>query len=329
MRRKKRERLVSSLTTLDVDDPEAVRESVVEALCEEVPADFGMHIRFTHDDYLRYSFPAFVGQPEPVEAITQHEGQRAYNVPWFPPNADPGEVDTFISPRSAYGDAVYFSTEAHEKVYGPLSVVDELRALLWDGHTFLGWIGIVRRGDGNRFTRDERELLASVVPEVKTSLASAASLESRLLGQELAAVYKPDGSLDHASRPFIDWLDDDRRDYLRARVRQMDRHDRGSGSERVSGAQIRLLRLDAGFEAADSVRYMVTVGRPELWTLRPEHRLTDRQLEVAEFAKVGATAREIADTLGISNNTVKQHLKNIYRRLGIGSRAELASLLSN
>ena len=329
MRRKKREQLAKSLRTLNFDDPEAARKSIVNALEAQVPADFGMHIRFTHDECLRYSFPAFVGQAEPVEAIKEHDGKRAYGVPWFPPNADPGESDTFITPRSVYGDAKYFSTEVHDRVYGPLSVADELRALLWDGETFLGWVGIVRRGEGNRFSRAERDLLASVVPEVKTAMAGAHALESRLLGRDLAAVYRPDGALDHASSAFAEWLNDARKAYLRSRVRRVDEHDEPSCVENVSGAEVRLLRLDAGFEGADSVRYMVTVGRSELWKLRPRHRLTERQLDVADFARVGATAQEIADTLDIAKNTVKQHLKNIYNRLGIGSRAELADVLSD
>ncbi|MFB6373899.1 MAG: helix-turn-helix transcriptional regulator, partial [Bradymonadaceae bacterium] len=58
--------------------------------------------------------------------------------------------------------------------------------------------------------------------------------------------------------------------------------------------------------------------------LSPTAALTPRQREVAEYAAVGATADEIAETLEISPNTLRGHIRRIYRRLGTGSRAELA-----
>ncbi|MFB6373901.1 MAG: helix-turn-helix transcriptional regulator [Bradymonadaceae bacterium] len=43
---------------------------------------------------------------------------------------------------------------------------------------------------------------------------------------------------------------------------------------------------------------------------------------------LGTLSGEIAETLEISANTVHYHLRNIYERLGIGSRAELARLMA-
>jgi len=57
------------------------------------------------------------------------------------------------------------------------------------------------------------------------------------------------------------------------------------------------------------------------------HLLTPRLREVAEYAIVGATCREIATHLGIREATVRDYMKVIYRRLGIASRVELANLL--
>lgn len=47
---------------------------------------------------------------------------------------------------------------------------------------------------------------------------------------------------------------------------------------------------------------------------------------VACLAGAGATNKEIADALGKSADTVKEQLTEVYRRLGIGSRAELAAM---
>jgi DNA-binding CsgD family transcriptional regulator len=53
-------------------------------------------------------------------------------------------------------------------------------------------------------------------------------------------------------------------------------------------------------------------------------QLTRRQLEVARAARA-RTAGQIGDLLGISENTVKKHLKDIYLRLSVGNRTELAA----
>jgi DNA-binding NarL/FixJ family response regulator len=55
--------------------------------------------------------------------------------------------------------------------------------------------------------------------------------------------------------------------------------------------------------------------------------LTTRETEIAQRAATGATDRDIAATLYISTRTVDYHLRNIFRKLGIRSRAELAPLL--
>ena len=53
--------------------------------------------------------------------------------------------------------------------------------------------------------------------------------------------------------------------------------------------------------------------------------LTDRELEVLKLVTVGLRNREIAVELGISENTVKFHLKNIVEKLHAQNRAELAA----
>lgn len=54
-----------------------------------------------------------------------------------------------------------------------------------------------------------------------------------------------------------------------------------------------------------------------------EEDLTDRELEVASLAAQGLTVSESAEALAISENTVKTHLKDIYRKSGVRNRAEL------
>ena len=50
--------------------------------------------------------------------------------------------------------------------------------------------------------------------------------------------------------------------------------------------------------------------------------LTGREIEVLQFVARGMTSREIGDHLYISENTVKNHVRNILDKLGLHSRGE-------
>ena len=54
--------------------------------------------------------------------------------------------------------------------------------------------------------------------------------------------------------------------------------------------------------------------------------LTPREADVLELLQEGATNAQIAHTLSIGIETVRTHARNIYRKLGISSRRELARL---
>lgn len=56
--------------------------------------------------------------------------------------------------------------------------------------------------------------------------------------------------------------------------------------------------------------------------------LTSREIEIISAIKEGNSNREIASKLVISEETVKRHLSNIYGKLGVSSRLELAVLAS-
>jgi DNA-binding NarL/FixJ family response regulator len=50
--------------------------------------------------------------------------------------------------------------------------------------------------------------------------------------------------------------------------------------------------------------------------------LTPRQHEVLELLVQGKSNRDIAEVMGLSENTVKVHLAAIFRALGVSSRTE-------
>ncbi|GAA4062397.1 helix-turn-helix transcriptional regulator [Nonomuraea soli] len=68
-----------------------------------------------------------------------------------------------------------------------------------------------------------------------------------------------------------------------------------------------------------------TVGPPRPASL---DTLTAQQLQIARMVAEGATNREVAAQLFLSPRTVDHHLRNVFTRLGIRSRVDLARLLS-
>ncbi len=57
--------------------------------------------------------------------------------------------------------------------------------------------------------------------------------------------------------------------------------------------------------------------------------LTPRELEVIGLITEGSTNKYIAQAFGISEETVKRHLTNIFNKLGVGNRLELALFALN
>ncbi len=57
-------------------------------------------------------------------------------------------------------------------------------------------------------------------------------------------------------------------------------------------------------------------------------RLSPRERETLEYLLTGAREKQIADSLEVSQHTVHQYVKSIYRKFGVTSRAELLALSS-
>jgi len=75
-------------------------------------------------------------------------------------------------------------------------------------------------------------------------------------------------------------------------------------------------------ERISSQRYGV-----DLEKLKPQFGLTNRQLEIMKPLMSGASNKEIANKLCVSEDTIKGHLKHIMRQMGVSSRTELLSMI--
>ena len=85
-------------------------------------------------------------------------------------------------------------------------------------------------------------------------------------------------------------------------------------------------RGEAAITPAIAARILGELARTEAGATRPSgtdpDALTDRELEVLRLVVAGMRNKEIAAELGISENTVKFHLRNILDKLHAQSRAE-------
>ncbi len=57
--------------------------------------------------------------------------------------------------------------------------------------------------------------------------------------------------------------------------------------------------------------------------------LTDRELQLVALISAGGSNKEIAETLGITEATVKRHLANVFDKTGVSTRLELAVFAMN
>jgi DNA-binding CsgD family transcriptional regulator len=70
-------------------------------------------------------------------------------------------------------------------------------------------------------------------------------------------------------------------------------------------------------------------ARPRRPWLTGVDALTPSELRIARLAAAGASNPEIAQALFVTTQTVKGHLSNVYRKLAIGARRELADALAS
>jgi len=98
-----------------------------------------------------------------------------------------------------------------------------------------------------------------------------------------------------------------------ARVHLQQAHDEFAGCGAVAFADIAAREIAA------------TAGRLRPRTDPTGQELTAREEEVARLAAQGASDKDIAASLYIGVRTVDFHLRNVFRKLGVRSRAELAA----
>jgi len=67
-------------------------------------------------------------------------------------------------------------------------------------------------------------------------------------------------------------------------------------------------------------------GRVEDSASRPHPHLTPRQVEVLRLLEQGRSTKQIADALHLSTETVRNHVRRLFRALGVNSRLEAVAV---
>jgi DNA-binding CsgD family transcriptional regulator len=239
-------------------------------------------------------------------------------------------------PATAPGDAILLDTLALMRVAAALGLDDRdtATAHAWlEAHTrWLEWSGaVLGRAEGHlawaayyRVTGDsaaatrEAELAVVSAGEPRQPLALATAY--RLLGELALAARRPEQarkSLSQALRladacaaPF------ERANVVLALAELRSAHgDRAEVSRLVEEARAVARQLGALplLAHADAVTARIGAVRPA--------GLSEREVEVLHLVAEGLTDAQVADRLSLSPRTVSQHLRSVYNKLGVNSRA--------
>ena len=72
------------------------------------------------------------------------------------------------------------------------------------------------------------------------------------------------------------------------------------------------------------IEELATLRAPDADDVSGGARMTSREREIAGLVARGASNKQIAHQLSISIKTVKTHLTNIFKKLGLSTRLQLA-----
>jgi len=135
--------------------------------------------------------------------------------------------------------------------------------------------------------------------------------------QKLLAQVDPAWSLDSGQLP----------EPLKAPAQQLlDEPARLGGSMRVPGLDIELTRLESERPHETLIRITEIREGAAVAVLQKQNGLTPREAEVLLWVSYGKSNRMISEILGISPRTVNKHLEQVFKKLGVETRAAAAAL---
>lgn len=250
--------------------------------------------------------------------------------PWADPATyEPRSNGRFVRATSRAGVGSPFPPSLLRRCK-PIGLHDVARMVVVHERRMVGWLGVFRATGEPAFSSSDLRRLAAVAPSISEALITADAME-RAHPVERAScelILRMDGSVELASSGARALLEASAvRDELRAWAGGFGADP--SATPLLQGWRAtarRLGPLDVRSPGSGD-RILVRLDPVEPLELQPAHLLTPAQRNVAEIAAASATVDEIARSLQMAPATVRAHLRAIYARLGVSSRAELARAL--
>lgn len=314
--------------TLHTTEPGEIRRQVVQRVLGRADAEIGLFYSLgTLDGEPRVSSWCAAGNPAGERGIRMVAGDARLLPPKILESTRaPAAVEarSFVELDLVTTTDAIRDTEYYRRVASRFGFLGQIRLLVFHGRRFVGWIGAFRPEAGPRFRRKDRRRLAPLVEPVSSALIAADGLARGDVSDNAYLLARPDGTIDHASCGARAWLEKrELLDAVRDAVRAADAGRAPASAFALHGAEARVSRLDA----TGSLAYLLQL-RP-LRAIERAIPLGRRQQEVAELVAAGATVAEAARHIGISAETVRSHLRVVYRRLGARSRVELLRALES
>jgi DNA-binding CsgD family transcriptional regulator len=290
------------------------------AFAEDVPAE--LHLRLIDNELTAEDFAKFseiVRLPRPVLSLSK---------------ATEGQLE-----RSA----------RHRELYAPGGYRGELRAGFRAGGACWG-VGCLTRAEGDpEFNNAEVDFVAGICEHVghglRTALLIEACQDAAVVEPPGMVVLRDDDALESRSGEAERWLSELPQEGLElpSVVYQVARRARARADAGGSGPPARArVRLPSGrWLLVHGARLHPTGGgaqctavvleparRADLAPLIVElYELTAREREVTQLLVSGTPIDAIAQSLWISQHTVRDHVKAIFAKLGVSTRPELTALL--
>jgi DNA-binding NarL/FixJ family response regulator len=186
---------------------------------------------------------------------------------------------------------------------------------------------VVVEGIGSKIGSINAEIVANptspqtLLESVRTTNPDVLVMESRLGKKDaLSALEK----FDVATRPPVVVFSTYQNATHIARASALGCHDYILKSSPLAGFFAAIGRASRGEDTpADSLLNMVRT-RMQSTSKSPAGDLTNREMQVLRHVAMGLSNREVGKSLGISVETVKEHVQNILRKLSVNDRTQAA-----
>lgn len=223
-----------------------------------------------------------------------------------------------VDMRSVLSDKAFHASQIYRQVFGPLGIERILSTGHLDARSGLySLVTLYRRDAGRGFTALEKSRQQRVTYHLFNAASHSYFLHllrntERVIGRGAAVVDRH--GLFHEVQPHFHDL--------------LDQHFPGHRGHRslpfempAPGRSLTLDKLCVQCQALGDL-FVLTI-----WTAGPLDRLTAREREVVMAVSQGLSFKQAARKIGVAPSTVANHLYRVYRKLGVGSRAELAGVV--